>query len=374
LLTGQRGLIEMSQLLIRLDRELQIATDAVRRGEIRAKTASYLARVGRFAETRALIGELRQEFGDGRSGHVTALIMLAEGLLHHYESLDPLALDRVTRSQVLGLAMNDASIVAIASAWKAHIEFEMSNFSAMVDSVSAALTHAKKSDHDVHTRVAIVLCNSFLICGDRECAQFWFLHGRDNALKDGDQASIEALQYNRAAFGLARLRAEKCLAEVAPERLSLARLEISSAKNLQVITGVRSLTSHVHLCDVRLMILEESFAAAIIALHSIRNAGPFTDRYFDQSFIDLELAFCLLKLNRLEEAFSVYSSIDWNFCQSLDIDEQLVVEWMRSAMCVADSMFGSVDDASSRFKSLAEQYHSSCLRLSDDLRSFRNPG
>lgn len=360
----------MSQLLARLDEEFKLASTNVERAEILARKGSYLARVGQFSETREIISKLREHFGDGRSGHVTAWIMLTEGLLHLFENLSPLALDRVARSQILGLAMKDASVVAIASAWKAHIEFETSDFESMIKSLETAIAHATDSDHDANARLAMVLSDSFLLCGETQSAQTWFMHSREHALKDGDQASIEALLYNRAAFSLARLRAERCYTEVDKKRLSLLRMEVASAKNLQNLTRIAALTNFVHLCEARLLILEEKYSLAIDALANIRNARPFADYNFNQSFVDLEMSFCLQRLGRHTEAKSIFSSVDWASFDRLDIDEQLVATWMRWSMCVEDSSIGIESDAKKIFESLLVRYEDMRLQLLDRLQCF----
>jgi hypothetical protein len=361
----------MSQLLARLYRELQVATDVVKRAEIRARIASYLARVGKFAETRQIISELRLEFGDCHNGHVTAWIMLTEGLLHLYENLSPLALDRVAGSQALGLAMHDASIAAVASAWKAHLEFETSNFDAMVKSLRLAIAHAGEHDHDAHARLAMVISDSFRICGEKRRAQAWFLCSHDHALKDGDHASIEALLYNRAAFSLARIRVERCLGDIDVNQLSLLRLDIASARNLQSLIDVSAFTNFIHLCDARMLILEESYAEAIETLGVIRNARPFAKYNFSQSFVDLELAFCLQHLGRMEEARSIYSSIAWSSFDGLDVDEKLVAAWMQHVMCGADESLGSLDEAKVRLGALTMKYEDMRLKLLTSLQPFQ---
>lgn len=360
----------MSQLLSRLDQELKVASTNVERAEILARKGSYLARVGQFAETREIIATLRQQFGDGRSGHVTAWIMLTEGLLRLFENLSPLALDRVARSQILGLAMNDASVIAISSAWKAHIEFETSDFESMIKSLEIAIAHATDNDHDANARLAMVLSDSFLLCGETRSAQAWFMRSREHALKDGDQASIEALVYNRAAFSLARLRAERCFTAIDSKRLSLLRMEIASAKNLQNLTRVAALTNFIHLCEARLLILEEKYSLAIDALANIRNAQPFADYNFSQSFVDLEMSFCLQRLGRHTEARSIYISIDWSSFDRLDVDEQLVAAWMRWLVCAEDSSIGMEIDAKELLESLLVKYENMRLLLLNSLQSF----
>ena len=360
----------MSQLLARLDHELKVASSNIERAEILARKGSYLARVGKFSETREIIAKLRGHFGDGRSGHVTAWIMLTEGLLHLFENLSPLALDRIARAQILGLAMKDASVIAIASAWKAHIEFETSDFESMIKSLKVGISHATDDDHDANARLAMVLSDSFLICGETRSAQSWFMRSREHALKDGDQASIEALLYNRAAFSLARIRAERCFSDIEADRLSLLRMEIASAKNLQTLTGIAALTNFVHLCEARLLILEGKYSLAMDALANIRNAQPFADYNFNQSFVDLEVSFCFQRLGRHTDARSTYSSIDWSTFERLDVDEQLVAAWMRRLMCAEDSSMGMESDAKELFGRLSTKYEHMRSLLIESLRSF----
>lgn len=361
----------MSHLLARLDQELQTASSDIERAEILARKGLYLARIGRFSATREIITELRQKFDDGRSGRVTAWIMLTEGLLHLFENLSPLALDRIARSQVLGLAMKDDSVIAIASAWKAHIEFETSDFESMAKSLQIAIAHTTESDHDANARLAMVLSESFLLCGEIQYAQAWFMRSREHALRDGDQASIEALLYNRAAFSLARLRAENCFAEMDIDRLSLLRTEIVSAKNLQDLIGIAALTNFIHLCEARLLILEKKYSQAIDALTDVRNARPFADYNFNQSLVDLELSFCMQRLGRVDEAKLIYASIDWSSFERLDVDDQLIAAWMRHWMCGVDPSFGVENDSKQLLDLLSIKYEAQRRQLSNILESFR---
>ncbi|MDZ7589128.1 MAG: hypothetical protein U5L05_00255 [Rubrivivax sp.] len=226
------------------------------------------------------------------------------------------------------------------------------------------------SDHDANARLAMVLSDSFLVCGQKRSAQDWFMRSREHALKDGDQASIEALLYNRAAFSLARIRVERCFSDVDADRLSLLRMEIASAKNLQTLTRIAALTNFIHLCEARLLILEERFSLAIDALTNIRNAQPFADYNFNQSFVDLEVSFCLQHLGRHTEVQPIYNSIDWSTFERLDVDEQLVAAWMRRLMCAKDSSIGRESDAKELFEHLSAKYEQMRLQLIEGLRPF----
>lgn len=360
----------MSQLLARLKRDLESSVDQSERAEISARIAGNLARLGRFDEARQIIAVIRQHFGRGQSGRVTVWLMLAEGLIYHYEDLSPTALDRVRGAQVLGLAMGYSTIIALASAWKAHIEFERSEFEAMAKSIELAIRHVGPEEHDAQTRVAIVLSNAFMICGDREQGQLWFKHGHTHAVQNGDQVSIDALLYNRAAFLLARLRALNCRNTLASEDLASARMEVASAKNLQHLLGVSALQGHVRLLDARLQLLESKYDSAISALQLARAAAPFAPHNFNQVFIELEICFGQMMLGQVETALAHLPISDLDRFDGLDIDERMVGAWMLTKMAGIDSRVGEVGKYLSNFEHLWSEYSESSAHLGARLKPF----
>ncbi len=334
----------MSQLLFRIDERLLVESDPMNRAELVARQAGYLARVGRFEEAKLKIAELRAVFADGRSGRVTACIMLAEGLVLHYEKLGSIAADRIARAQLLGQAMKDREIVAITSAWRAHLEFEDSMFEPAARSIRLALQCAEPGDDATRARCAIVLFNAFALCGRRKESQYWFLKGRDHALKMGDQASLDALLHSKAVFGVAWLRSQACKGSVDAASMAMARTEISSARNLQNLTQVQAHANYIDLCDARLQIMEGNFQSAKDLLMLIRNDGPYPRGHFNQGLIDLEIAYCECRLNRMEAAVERFTSILPGALNSVDVDDRLMAVWMTFQMAKVDDRIGLAED------------------------------
>jgi hypothetical protein len=296
--------------------------------------------MGQFDKAREIVADLRSRFGDGRSGRVTIWIMLVEGMIHWYADLSPVGLDRVTRAQLLSTAMKYDTGIAVSSAWKGYIEFESSNFNAMFPSLELSILHASASDHEARARVAVVMASAHAISGDIEGAKVWFMRGRDHALKDGDQASIEALQYNRAALTLAWARAENCIQKVDSDFVRRLRIELNSTKGLLALTGIQTLENHVNLCDARLRMLERDWQGATEGLRQVRGAHPFAPYHFSYSLIDLEIAYCIFKLGKLDEALDQYRIVDFAAIGDLHLDEQLVITSIRQEMAAADDRFG----------------------------------
>lgn len=367
----------MSLLLDRLQAQLSSARGADDRSVLTARISGYLARIGRFEEAGSLIDALRAEFSDGRNGRASAWLMWAEALLHYYSDLNPRALDRIARSQLLATALSDSQLAALSSAWKAHMEFEISRFRAMGESLKVAVKHVTPDNQSAITRLCMVVADALLLTGDFVNGQRWFMHGRDSALFEGDQASIEALVYNRAAFRLAWLRAQRCLGEALPVDAASLRHEIQSARNLQDLTQVRALTDVVKLCEARAATLDGLYDVAVEKLSAIRVAsGTFAPYNFSDALVSLEIAYCQSRLGAIEQAKSIVDSLEGVDFNELDKDEQLVAAWMRREMAATDSCLGSLERTSEKFAVAAAGYREwleSIRQSVDDLRALEPP-
>lgn len=363
----------MSQLLLRLREQLLVESDPGRRAELMAKQAGYLARIGRFEEARHTISEIRKVYGDGRSGRVTAFTMLAEGLALHFEELGSGAFDRIARAQLLGQAMKDRELTALSSAWRAHFEFEQSNFEGSVKSLRIALQTADETDHATRVRCAIVLFNAFALFGERSESQKWFLVGRDHALNEGDQASIDALLHSRATFGVARLRAQWCQGSVDNAVVALVRSEINSARNLQHLTHVTAHETYIDLCDARLKVIEGDFQKAIDLLKSIRNSGPYPVGHLSKELVDLEMAYCRASLPSTAAPGDPVHRIDLNSFAMLDIDDRMAATWMSHELAKTDARYGVVSIARKELGRVMIEYEQWVSDMRQRFSEFATP-
>jgi predicted negative regulator of RcsB-dependent stress response len=360
----------MSQQLHRLEISLQSTADVGLRAEINARIAAVLARLGRLQEARSKVKNLREEHGDWRSGRIHVWIMMAEAIIDWYGDLSPKALDRVTRVQVLSGAMRYLEVHAIASAWKAHIQFETSDFDGMFRSMELSYQSTSEDNGDANARLAIVACNAFSLCGDWVNAQKWFKKGRGYALAEGDLASIEALQYNKAVLAFTCLRADACIQAVDPDRAKAVRREMDSSRNLNLLTNNSVLANHLRLAEARLLLLECQFERAELSLAAVRNEAPFAAYHFSQNAIDLEIAYCQFKTGSVENALILFSKVDVNSFSELDIDDQLTAADIYSKMAELDPRFGNFSSISSRKSELAFAYSRSRSELTAGLQRF----
>jgi hypothetical protein len=354
----------MSKLLATLDAEIARCVDEASRGELTARKAGYLARLGSFDDAQALISQLRTQFGGGQSPRVSIWIMLAEGLLHTFREMSDEGADRIMRANVLASASRDRRLIASTSAWRAHTQSERSEFRGMVRSLDDAFTNSNSDDHEVLARLYMTLANARMSVGDRVVANEFFMYSRHHALECGDQATIDALMYNKAAFALAWLRARTCLDERDPELLRQLRLELASAKTYQQMVGVSALNNFVFLWEARLFLLADEFEAAIAALGAVRSMQPFARYNFHESLVDLEIGYCLVRQGRLALAATQVRSAMEADLSGLHDDDKLVAAWTRLKIMEAIPDLGDSKAAAATLEALRNAFLASC----EDLR------
>lgn len=349
----------MSQLLRRIDIELAVEHLPSKRGELLARRACYLARLGQFIESRELIEHTRNAFPTDSHPRVSIWVMLAEGVLYTFQDLSAQGRDRVMRAQVLATATRDRTLIAWTSAWHAHLLSECSDFAGMGRALEMAFRACSDDEHEAIARAGMVLANAYSTCGDRGRANHWYGAVRHHALEAGDQATIDALIYNKAAFAMAWLRTEACFFPVDELELKHIAGEISSARNYQDLIGIRAVNNFVDLWQSRLALLRGEFVNAISGLSTVREKGPFAAYNFDQAIIDLEIAYCHFKLGNTEQALELAASLHADL-RRLHRDEQVVAAWLLSqladivpeAEAKVESLIGmNLDGAKSAYRS-----------------------
>jgi hypothetical protein len=322
----------MSQYLRRIEDAIRADPDPYRRAESRALRALYLARLSRFTETQDEIDALRQDFGGGQCGRVTCLVMIAEGVKHHYQSFSPVAIDRLNRALFLGQAMRDSEVIALAAAWKGFLDFEYSRFDSTARTLALAIDSWSPGQHTAKTRVFLVLMLAAMVLGKAEATQTYFKKAHHHAVADGDQASIDALVFDRAVFSLSRQRVEWALGKDDPDGIARTRLELESSGNLTKLMNIETMADHVVLGRARADWMLGEFAAAASALEDFVGSKSFRPGQLNDSALRAELAYCHLLAGNTTRAQSCAASIDIDDLRALDPDERLVLSKMLLAL------------------------------------------
>jgi hypothetical protein len=161
----------VSPLESRLTARIAEATDESLRGIYLAELACYYARVGDFDRAESHRVELRSVFGDGRDLRVSVLIMTLEALLLYFRELSPAARDRLLRARLLCAAGKEHRLLALTSAWLAHIDFNLDRFDEMSESIALGIESLDADDGAAECRLALVLGDAFMYCEQRGSCQ-----------------------------------------------------------------------------------------------------------------------------------------------------------------------------------------------------------
>jgi hypothetical protein len=361
----------LSELLRRIELALASSGDPHHRGELLARKAIYLARVGEFAASKQLALDLRRDFSVEMHPRIVILVILLEGIIDHYENLGQRGQDRITGAQLLSLASGDPNLISQTSAWRAHIEFEKSNFGEMVAAINRVHGEEVKSDQEARARVARVLADCFSLIGDRSQSKKWFEIARKHALDIGDQAMVDALIYNGVAFGLARLRSESCFGVLDKARLPVIATELASARNYQKLIGIKSLTHLVDVCSARFAMLSGDFSRAIELLTAYPVSGPVAKNNFSSDLQILELAYCNLRTGNSVLAEELSEKISDHEYGGLDVDDRLAAAWMELELALKIGSVGVVQSAIRRLDHVKDEYQKAVQSLSNAVEEFR---
>jgi hypothetical protein len=313
----------MKPLLTRIDEQLSVCTDPLQRAELLAERACYLARIGRFAEANEIATSLRRTFGDGLNARVSVWVMLIEGLVLFYAHLDIKSRDRLWRAHAISVACKFGDLLLLTASWLAHIDFNRSDFTAVIGSLQKCVGRSLDLPSAWQVRVCLILADCFLYSRQFEVAKRWYEKARTSAVSLGDEATLGAIIYNRAALGLVNLRFEALVNSVSSEAIRFMSLELDSASSYQRGARHDSLTQLLAACRARILMLQKDYGAAASMLKAIIGRADLTlNLDSDRHLLLVELAECLHECGLTTEAREIFLSIRPEGFSVMTVDDQ----------------------------------------------------
>lgn len=312
-------------LVVKLLSRLSQPLDQVTRGTVVAELACYYARVGHFENAEEMRRELRAEFADARSAQVSIMIMVLESILLYFRELSPHARDRMLRANLLSKAFRETRLIALTSAWLAHIDFNQGRFDSMAAAVHATFESISADDGAAACRVALVLGDAFLFCNSRAAARRWYEEARRHAVELGDQAAVGAITYNGAALHVAGLRTAALSGPNDPTEIARARSELQSAINYQSIAKLTSLSHLLKSASIGVAILEGRFVDALALLddHFLTSEVPAGSE--EATLHQADLVLCLAEVGRTIESRTRRDEIGRTSLDNLGADERALI-------------------------------------------------
>ena len=367
-----------SPLERRLIAALDAATSPDQRALLLAELGGYWARAGEADRAEKARITLRNEFGDYRNPRVSVLTIVLEALQAYYGELSPYARDRMLRASLLSKGFRDPGLIALTSAWMAHIEFNHARFDSMV----LELTCANQALQDLSLdrgfapcRIALTLGDANLIAGLPSVAQSWYDIARREANAIGDHAAIGAMTYNRAALRVARARFDDLAAVDSGIDRSLLRVDVDSAINYQTAAQLKSLEHLLTTARASLFILQGRFDEAASVIPQLLKAEEVPNPSVQRLLLEADLALAFAKLQRFEEARKYVESCAKTYADVISIpdDDQCLIA---SSVSEAARLCGLLDVCKPWAAQLAgavERHAQLCAKLAEKLTNFPPP-
>lgn len=337
-----------------------------------AELACYWARVGEFDEAERLRTELRKDFGDCRSVRVSVLIMCIEALLMYFRELSPLARDRMAGARLLSTGARDARLIALTSAWMAHIDFNLNRYEAMASAIAACLSSMGADDGTADCRVSLVLGDAFLFVHAPSPSKAWYARAHAAAGKVGDQAAIGALTYNRAALHVAAARVRFFGQPAAAQELTLILAEVQTAINYQVMARLRSLDHLLQTLKIGALILQERFEEALPKIREVLLLTDVPPNSAQRALLQADMALDLASTGQAALALQLIEGLRDTDIASFSADDRCII-W--SSIHRAVEACGAVEQLPwylSQIDAAAAQHDATVARLATLLRPFEH--
>lgn len=242
-----------------IDSQIRNSTNLAQKKVLYAKKAAGLARHSYLEEAKLLIAELRRG-NEAYDPQLSAWILFAEGQIEHWEGLNNRqARDKFVRSLLISQVAKDRELASTSATWLAHCDFVDGRLTESATHLTQAFEWQGALTGEAKTRACMVLADGFSLAGEATTARKWYAAARASAVADGDLAMQNAVLFNSAAFHVAALTLDDCLAHVDPLELKRAKMEIASARNLNTAIGINSLPLMIPLMEAELLVIEREW-------------------------------------------------------------------------------------------------------------------
>lgn len=174
---------------------------------LRLRHAAYNARLGNTEYAREVIESARSALPQMNTAQMVSYINFAEGVCDYFESGAAKAIDKLSRSRVLsvGCPPND-DLPLLVSAWLAAVHRALGQWDNLFHDLIDIFVSKRSVTDEVAVRACLVVADSWEEIEDTEMADKWYKAARECALRLGDDSSLGAILYNRAAIRVFNMR------------------------------------------------------------------------------------------------------------------------------------------------------------------------
>lgn len=352
-----------------LERRIEAATTEEERAALVTQLACYWARTGEFESAEQLRRDVRKVFGDGRSARVSILLMVLDGLILYFRSLGPEARDRMMRAHLISVGCRIHDLIALTSAWLAHFDFNLGRYDSMAAELITCRNSLVSDDGSAEVRMALVLGDSLLYCGEDRESLRWYEVARRIANRTGDRATIGAITYNRAALHIAAARVASVRLPIDQKKAMQLELELNSAFNYQAGASLQSLEHLLHSSRASLLMMKGDYASALMRIADTLERFHIPSSTAQLDLMKEDRACCLALLGKVEEASGALEASAVDRASTFSEDDAVVFWGTRARTLTALGRGGEAAIAHAK----AEAALSDHLAVVSGLRSLLAP-
>ena len=306
-----------SRLLQRLNTGIGSARSVLDADCLRAQRAAYRARIGAFAQADADMATVRGRNEGRPRAAISAWLHLAEGLRSHYTDLGHAARDKIQRAHALSAASGLTSIQSLCAAWLAHLAYLRMDTAAIVRHAGEALQLAAPEDHAAQSRANLVVAQALDEAGRFDLARPWYDRAHHHATTEGDDATVSAMMWNKAALRVAHLRQLSCAGAVDANVCEQARLHVDSTERFDSWRGVRSLQSLQRILRAQLQTETGAYAEALALFDAHLDEALKQGLGGIASLLMADQAWCQLQLGQRDAALATARNGEAHLHQAL---------------------------------------------------------
>ncbi|MFT3817969.1 MAG: hypothetical protein QM750_10130 [Rubrivivax sp.] len=303
---------------------VDVAPNLSERGEATAKVGVCLAQLGQFEEAESILTSLRQDFSVDVYPAINLRAMILEAVIAYYKYMSRLSLDRVKRVFVLANACSADEITSEAAVWLAHFSFNFEDYSEFKRGIEFSLAHFDCLSDTYRSRICLTIADTYQFLGDRGRSQNWYTCARILSRQAHDHGLIAAIEHNRLAIGLSRVRAERARKQSEIEGFKRNwEVELASVQRLIEGFGGNSLPELIDLSDCFACQLREDYVGAIQAMGRLEAAGAIERCGMTKTLFEVERSWCL-SCSGIEVGADVARNLNLSVIEELPLNDQLI--------------------------------------------------
>lgn len=240
-----------SDHLSKLSEAIRTARTANEAAVYRAELAGALARFGDLSSAKAQVAEIRKS-NPRYLPDMTALALLAEGQILHFDALSTNAVRAFRASEAVARSAGKIDIAAMALAWVAASEFLGGEIAVAAEHAARSIREANDDAYGTIARAELVVADCLSSAGMFDDANRHYQLARNASVHMGDITMQSTVLFNRAAFAVAQLSIADIEQASDAKQLRDTELLVQSIDSLDRVVGLDSLNSLVPLLRAEL--------------------------------------------------------------------------------------------------------------------------